>query len=91
MDALQGEEQSKDRRVHRTGARTLEARGARGNHSRTRGVLRVRFRDLAALALAAVLIVTGLALMWYPLGIVSAGVVIGAGWYWLIDEDGGEQ
>ena len=51
----------------------------------------MRFRDLAALALAAVLIVTGLALMWYPLGIVSAGVVIGAGWYWLIDEDGGEQ
>jgi hypothetical protein len=51
----------------------------------------VRFRDLLALALAAVLVVAGLALMWYPLGIVAAGVVIGAGWYWLIDEDGGEQ
>jgi hypothetical protein len=46
----------------------------------------VRFRDLAALALAAVLIVTGLALAWYPLGIIAAGAVIGAGWYWLIDD-----
>lgn len=51
----------------------------------------MRLRDLLALAAAAVLIVAGLALMWYPLGLVSAGAVIGAGWYWLIDEDGGEQ
>lgn len=47
----------------------------------------MRVRDLLTLLLAAVLLIAGFTAAWWPLGLICAGVVVGAGWYWLIEED----
>ena len=45
----------------------------------------------AVVAVAAVLVVAGFGLAWFPLGVIAAGCALFGAWFFLLDDVGGDE